>query len=55
MAKNCQGMDAWRKNLDIKIISGNPFDASLVDQAGETCAGDRVAYDVLIKKGNGFF
>ena len=43
------------ENLDIKIISGNPFDVSLVDQAGETCAGDRVSYGVLIKKGNGFF
>ena len=42
------------KNIDIKIVSGNRFYASLVDQAGETYACDRVAYDAMIKKGNGF-
>ena len=54
MAKICGGMDAWEKNVGIKVVSGNRFDASLVDQARETCAGNRVAYDGLIKKGNGF-
>jgi hypothetical protein len=55
MTKNCRGLVAWgRRNLDIKIVSGDRFDASLVDQAGEIYAGDRVTYDALIKKGNGF-
>ena len=48
-------MITWRrKNLDIKIVSGDLFDASLDDQAGEICAGDRIGYDALIKKGNSF-
>jgi len=55
MTKSCRGMVAWgRRNLDIKIVSGDCFDASLVDQAGETYASDRVTYEALIKKGNGF-
>jgi hypothetical protein len=43
-----------RINLDIEIVSGDHFDESLVDQVGEICPGDKVAYDALIKKGNGF-
>ncbi|MFT4815396.1 MAG: hypothetical protein ACI80L_000724 [Pseudohongiellaceae bacterium] len=55
MTKSCRGMVAWgRRNLDIKIVSGDRFDASLVDQAGEIYPGERVTYAALIKKGNGF-
>ena len=48
-------MNSWRrKNLDIEIVSGDLFDASLDGQAGGICAGDRIGYDELIKKGNSF-
>ena len=55
MTKSCRGMVAWgRRNLELEIVSGDRFDVSLVDQAGEILAGDRVTYEALIKKGNGF-
>lgn len=55
MTKSCRGMVAWgRRNLEMEIVSGDRFDGSRGDQAGEIYAGDRTIYEALIKKGNGF-
>ena len=55
MAKSRRGMVAWgRRNLDIEIVSGDRFNASLVDRAVEIYGGEGVSYQALIKKGSGF-
>ena len=55
MTKSCRGMVAWgRKNLDIEFVSGDRLEVSLGDQAGEIYSGDRIAYEAMIKQGNGF-
>ena len=55
MTKTCRGLVAWgRRNLVTDIVSGSRFDASLVEQVGGIYAGDRIAYEAMIKKGNGF-
>lgn len=55
MTKSCRGLVEWgRRNLDLEIVSGEAFDVSLGDQAGEIYAGDRLTFETLIKKGNGF-
>ena len=55
LTKSCRDMVAWgRRNLEMEIVSGDHFDVSLGDQAREIYASDRVTYEALIKKGNGF-
>ncbi|PCI73349.1 MAG: hypothetical protein COB20_16310 [SAR86 cluster bacterium] len=55
MTKNCRGLVEWgRRNLELEIVSGDCFDVSLGDQVEKIYAGDKIAYDALIKKGNGF-
>ena len=54
-AKSRRGMVTWgRRNLDIEIVSGDRFNASLVDRAVEIDGGEGVSYQALIKKGSGF-
>lgn len=55
MTKSCRGMVEWgRRNLEIEVISGEAFDESLADRAGEIYADNRLTYEALIRKGNGF-
>jgi len=55
MTKSCRGMIEWgRRNLELEIISGEAFDVSLDDHAKAIFVGDRLNYEALIKKGNGF-
>ncbi len=50
LTKSCRGMVEWgRRNLDIEIISSESFDVSLIDNTE-----DRLTYEELIKKDNGF-
>lgn len=55
MTKTCRGMVEWgRRNLDIQMISGDAFDASIANHAAEIYADDRLACESLIRQGNGF-
>lgn len=55
MTKSCRGLVEWgRRNLKLESVSGESLDASLGEHAGAIYAGDRLTYEALIKKGNGF-
>ncbi len=61
MTKSCRGMVEWgRRNLEIEIISGDRFDVSQGEYAAAINTGsvpfenDKLTYEALIKKGNGF-
>ena len=55
MTKSCRGMVEWgRRNLELEIVSGDRFDASLGEQVGEIYACDWATYEAPIKNGNGF-
>lgn len=55
MTKSCRGMVEWgKRNLVLEMISGDTFDASLIDRSTAITADDRLSYEALIKTGYGF-